>query len=138
MRLKRKLYTKFDDTDRLKQMKDSDILAEKKRQAPGYGELATTTAGGVVAGAVAGGLIGGTRGLFNKGGSMIKGAGRVGKIGAVLGGVAAGAMALKKRDKEAKDNQFYNRRLEYAQRQAKRREKIDWKQNMTQREGYTY
>ena len=54
--------------------------------------------------------------------------------GAVLG---AGIGYLKNR-KEAKENRFYNQRLEYAQRQAIRREKKDWKTNMTQREGYSY
>lgn len=136
--IKRKLYTKYDDTDRLKQMRDSDILAEKKKSAPGYGQLAGATAAGVVAGGVAGGVIGGTRGLFRKGGSMIKGAGRLGKVGAVLGGTAAGVIAYRERNKKAKENKFYNDRLEYAQKQARRREKKDWKQNMTQREGYTY
>ena len=41
-------------------------------------------------------------------------------------------------NKKRKDRTFYNDRLEYAQRQARRREKKDWKENMTQREGYTY
>jgi len=138
MIIKRKIYTKYDDTDRLKQMKDSDILAEKRKIAPGYGQLITTTAGGAIAGGVAGSVFGGTRGLFKKGGSMLKGAGRFGKIGMALGGTAAGIMAYKARNKEAKDNKFYNDRLDYAQKQARRREKKDWKQNMTQREGYTY
>ena len=138
MIIKRKLYTRYDDTDRLKQMRDSDILAEKKKQAPGYGQLASATAAGVVAGGVAGGVFGGARGLLKSGGSMIKGANRFGKIGAVLGGTAAGIMAYNARNKEVKDNKFYNDRLAYAQKQARRREKKDWKQNMTQREGYTY
>ena len=61
-----------------------------------------------------------------------------GKYGALIGGVSAGIYAMNQRNKQAKANQFYNDRLEFAQRQAKRREKIDWKTNMTQREGYTY
>ena len=137
-RLKRKLYTKWDDTDRLKQMRDSDILAEKKKKAPGYGQVAAAAGAGVVAGCVVGGLTGGTAGLFRKGGSMLKGAGRFGKAGAVIGGAIAGGLAMRQRSKAAKDNQFYNDRLEYAQRQAIRREKKDWKQNMTQTDGYTY
>ena len=40
MIIKRKLFTKYDDTDNLKRMKDSDILAEKPKQAPGYGSVA--------------------------------------------------------------------------------------------------
>ena len=133
-----KLYTKYDDTDRLKRMKDSDILAENKRQAPGYGDLVASTAGGALAGATIGSIAGGTRGLFKRGGSMMKSGARGGKLGMLIGGTAAGVMAYRKREKEAKENQFYNNRLEYAQKQAKRREKKDWKENMTQREGYTY
>lgn len=133
-----KLYTKYDDTDRIREMKDSDILAERKKKGPGYGSLVASTAGGVLAGATIGGLAGGGKGLFKKGGSMLKGAAKAGKVGAILGGVAAGALALRKHNKESKENQFYNDRLEYAQRQAKRREKKSWKQNMTQREDYTF
>ena len=31
VKFKQKVYTQWDQTDRLKQMKDSDILSEKKR-----------------------------------------------------------------------------------------------------------
>jgi L-aminopeptidase/D-esterase-like protein len=143
MILKRKLYTKYDDTDRLKQMRDSDILAERKKKGPGYASIASDTAAGAVGAGVGGAVIGGATGLFKKGSGtavsrMAKGAGNLGKAGLVVGAIGAGAMALRKRSKAAKDNQFYNDRLEYAQRQAKRREKKDWKTNMTQRESYTY
>lgn len=141
MIIKRKLFTKFDDTDRLKQMKDSDILAEKKKSRPGFGQVAGNTAAGAIAAGTAGAVLGGATGLFRKGGGF-KAAGKVAKgmgaKGLVVGGLVAGTMALRKRSKAAKENQFYNDRLEYAQRQAVRREKKDWKQNMTQREGYTY
>ena len=50
--------------------------------------------------------------------------------------MAAGA--LRRKGKADKENKFYNNRLEYAQRQALRREHADWKANMTQREGYSY
>lgn len=142
MIIKRKLFTQWDETDRLKQMKDSDILAEKKKKKPGLGGVAGSAAGGALVGAAGLGAVGGLAGL--KGikthgwGNVAKSAGKFGKFGALAGGLAIGGMALHKRNKAAKENQFYNDRLEYAQRQALRREKKDWKQNMTQREGYTY
>jgi hypothetical protein len=43
-----------------------------------------------------------------------------------------------KRSQEKAENSWYNDRLEYAQRQARRREKKDWKANMTERDGYSY
>lgn len=138
MIIKRKLFTRWDDTDRLKQMRDSDILAEKKKKAPGYGQVAAAAGAGVVAGGVVGGLTGGITGAVRRNGSILKGAGRMGKLGMLAGGAIAGGLAMRQRSKAAKDNKFYNDRLEYAQRQAKRREKKDWKENMTQREGYTY
>ena len=137
-KLKRRFFTRYDDTDRLKQMRDSDILAERKKEMPGYGDLISSTTGGVLAGAAGGGLIGGASGLLSKNGKLIRGAARGGKIGAVVGGTTALILATKKRNKNRKDRTFYNDRLEYAQRQARRREKKDWKENMTQREGYTY
>lgn len=138
MRLKRKIYTQYDDTDRLKQMKDSDILAEKKRSAPGFGQVAGAAATGVIAGGTVGALAGGIRGGLKRGHTMLGGAGKWGKIGAVASGAVLGTIAARNRNKEAKENKFYNDRLEYAQKQALRREKKDWKQNMTQRESYTY
>jgi hypothetical protein len=137
-RLKRKTFTQYDETDRLKEMRDSDILAEKKKKAPGYGSVANAAAGAALAGGTVGVVAGGAKGLFKKGGNMMKTAGKYGKVGAIGAGLAAGYVALNKRSKVAKENQFYNERLEYAQRQAARREKKDWKTNMTQREGYTY
>ena len=69
---------------------------------------------------------------------MGRGAAKFGKAGAMIGGLTAGVMAYNKGSKQAKDNEFYNQRLEYAKRQALRRERADWKTNMTQREGYSY
>lgn len=138
MIIKRKLFTRWDDTDRLKEMKDSDILAEEKKKAPGFGQVASAAAAGAIGAGVVGGLAGGVGGALKKGGSMLSGARRMGKFGLVAGGLLAGGLALHKRNKDAKDNSFYNNRLKYAQHQAKRREKKDWKHNMTQREGYTY
>lgn len=128
--LKRKTYSRYDETDNLKRMNDADILAEKKKENPGYRNVITKVATGAGIGALAGAAIGGLK----KGGSMTRGL----KTGAALGGIAMGIGALNKRSKEQDDVDFYNRRLSYAQRQAKRREAKDWKANMTQREGYSF
>ena len=140
-----KLFSKYDDTDALKRMKDSDILAEKKKEP-------TTKGGTVIAGTIAGaglGMAGG--GLLHAASGRYKGlgfragmrqAGRRlkagGKAGAIIGGGIGLATLLGKRAKEKRDNEFYNDRLAYAQRQAMRREKADWKGNMTTRDGYSY
>lgn len=137
MIIKRKLFTKYDDTDNLKRMKDSDILAEKPKQAPGYGSVAA----GALGGAALGGTLGAVSGMFAKrkaGQSMLGKMGSRGKTGLIVGGLLAGGMALRNRSKKAEENEWYNKRLNYAQRQAKRREKQDWKTNMTQRDGYSY
>lgn len=137
MIIRRKLFTKYDDTDNLKRMKDSDILAEKPKQAPGYGGIIT----GALGGAALGGTLGATAGMFKKSkpGTTFWGrVGKSGKTGLILGGLAAGGLALHNRNKQAKENEWYNNRLEYAQRHARRREKQDWKTNMTQRDSYSY
>lgn len=122
--------TKYDRTDRFKQMKDSDVLAEKKRSnAKSYissaksGVLGAAIGTGV--GAVAGALTG-------------KGVGRGAKLGGLLGGSLAGGGKLLATHGERKQNRFVNRRLGEAQRQAVRREAKDWKNNSVNREGYTY
>lgn len=135
-RLKRKSFTKYDETDTLKRMKDSDILAEKKKELPGYGDTVSKSLGGAALGAsvgAAGGLVSG----LGKGNALAR-ANKLGKLGAIGGAAILGGMALKERNKQADDNSFYNKRLAYAQRQAVRREKKDWKSNMTQRDGYSY
>ena len=138
--LKRKSFTKWDDTDNLKRMKDSDILAEQKKKQPGYGGVVQGSLGGAVVGGSAGAVAGGIGSLFNKGAraSWARNAGKLGKLGAVGGALLVGGKALKDRNDQAQDNNFYNKRLAYAQRQAVRREKKDWKSNMTQRDGYSY
>jgi uncharacterized membrane protein YebE (DUF533 family) len=69
------------------------------------------------------------------------------KGGLIAGGLALGYNAYRNmtsgnKAKEAEqynqDVEFYNRRLREAQKQARRREAADWKNNMTNREGYTY
>ena len=138
--LKRKTFTRYDDTDNLKRMKDSDILAEKKKrpETTGY-HVAAAGLGG----ALAGGAIGSVVGVGKGTGSILKAnrwakVPKAGKVGALIGGGLAIAATASKRSKEKAENSWYNRRLEYAQRQAMRREKADWKANMTQRDGYSY
>lgn len=130
VKFKLKKYTQYDQTDQLKRMKDSDILAEKKKS---NSSMNMQTLRNTAMGAGAGALVGGTLGMFRKKGTMLGG----GVKGAVLGGLATGVVSALGNRQQKKENQFYNDRLEYAQRQARRREKKDWKMNMTGREGYT-
>lgn len=136
-RLKRKTFTVYDETDNLKRMNDSDILAEqRKTPTTGWGNIASQGLTGAAMGAGLGAAAGA---FFGHGaGNMKGGAMAGGKWGAALGGLTMAGMALHKRNQENKQNQFYNNRLNYAQRQARRRERKDWKANMTQRDGYSY
>ena len=139
--LKRKSFTKWDDTDNLKRMKDSDILAEEKKKQPGYGSVMSGSLGGAAVGGIGAATAGAISGLGKKGARIATAgsrAGKLGKLGAVGGALLVGGKALKDRNDQAQDNNFYNKRLAYAQRQAVRREKKDWKSNMTQRDGYSY
>ncbi len=139
--LKRKSFTKWDETDNLKRMKDSDILAEQKKKQPGYGGVAQDSIGGAIVGGAAGAGAGLISGLGKKGARIPTAtarASKLGKLGAVGGALLVGGKALKERNDQAQENNFYNKRLAYAQRQAVRREKKDWKSNMTQRDGYSY
>ena len=62
IKFKQKIYTQWDQTDQLKQMKDSDILAEKKRSNTSLNmDTLKKTALGAGVGALAGGVIGGIR-----------------------------------------------------------------------------
>lgn len=125
--------TKYDRTDRIKAMKDSDILAEKKRSNTGtYVKTAKSTVAGGGLGAALGALAGGisTR--------SIKGAKSGATAGAVIGGGIGGTAKLAATHNEREQNRFVNRRLGEAQRQAVRREAKDWKTNNTSRESYTY
>jgi hypothetical protein len=134
---KEKQYTRWDDTDALKKMRDSDILAERKK--PGtLGDTATKMGMGAAVGATVGSVVGGIAGMKKGGKGFIKGAKGGAIAGSLLAGGAAGTAAAIGNSKKQSDINFYNRRLEYAKRQAGRRERADWKSNMTQREGYTY
>ena len=140
-KLKRVSFSMYDETDALKRMKDSDILAEQKKSSPGYGGVLSSAASGAIIGGTAGLAAGAMKGLGTKGARIASAgakAAKYGKWGAVLGGVGMGVAAMNKRNKQAEETNFYNKRLKYAQRQAQRREKADWKSNMTQREGYSF
>ena len=131
IKFKQKVYTQWDQTDQLKQMKDSDILAEKKRSNTSLNvDTLKKTALGAGVGALAGGVLGGLK----KGGPFTGGASK----GAILAGLGTGLVSAIQNRQQKKENNFYNDRLKYAQKQALRREKKDWKNNMTNRDGYTY
>lgn len=147
--LRPKFFTKYDDTDNLKRMKDSDILAEKEKTVPSYSSSVLPKAAigaglGAVALGAGNGIYRGFKGYkFGKNNTPGWGAAGAGlkrgaAIGAVAGATILGGMAAKKRRQEREENEFYNDRLAYAKDQAKRREKVDWHQNMTQREGYSF
>ena len=131
-------YSRYDMTDNLKRMKDSDILAEKERHTESRMPAVAKTAQAAAVGGLALGTVGAARGLFKKGGSMARGFKRGGMAGAIIGGGIVGAKALNDYSKEKEQNEFYNNRLRYAQAQARRREIKDWKTNMTQRDGYSF
>lgn len=138
---KRKLYTRYDATDNLKRMKDSDILAEKPKDVNNFTGVARNAITGATAAGVGGLALGAARGLTVKGSRLASAgrlAGKYGKIGAIGGALVGAGLTVSKNRKQAEDNQFYNERLAYAKRQALRREKKDWKTNMTQRDGYSY
>lgn len=146
--IRRKQFTLYDETDNLKRMKDSDILAEKEKQVPYLSSpmrVAGATVGGAASGALLGAGVGTVGGLIvGKGGfrgrvaSSYKGLKKVGMIGAALGGLYRGTQAYKNEEQRVNDYNQYNKRLSYAQTQARRREAKDWKKNMTQRDGYSY
>lgn len=146
---RQKIYSIYDETDNLKRMNDADILAEKKKKGPGIiNSVVLPTAAGVAGGATVGSLVysgkkvAGALSNGSKFGTAMQGFGKNfvkgGKWGALAGGTLAAGAALINRNKKSKETNFYNDRLEYAQRQARRREKKDWKTNMTGREGYSY
>ena len=132
------LFTRYDETDQLKGSRDSDILAEQKRSNTGsYLSAVGNAATGAAVGAVGGGMAGALRGLKRKGG-FFGGMKSGGAKGALALGAISGVASLAAGRKQRDDNRFYNKRLDYAQRQARRREQRDWKNNMTNRVSYTY
>lgn len=146
--LNRKLYTKWDQTDNLKRMKDSDILAERERSTYNLKDATGAAVTGALLGSSAATMLGGalnTRSAFKSGVTKpgvvtraLKKTGNAGKFGAIAGvGAGLASYYLKNRSR-AEENDFYNRRLRYAQEQAARRESRDWRTNNTQRDGYSY
>lgn len=133
MIIKRKLYTKYDDTDALKRMKDSDILAATPKEIP------TPSGSGIGMSAASGALLGGGVGSVI-GGITKKGIRKGGMYGAAIGTAINTYRALNKssNNENVEDIEFYNRRLKEAQKWARRREKMDWKNNITNRQGYSY
>ena len=134
-----KQFSVYDDTDALKRMKDSDILSEKRKQSLSTGNIARMTVAGAAGlgavGAIGNSVLRKSNGYFRgMGGRLVKG----GKAGALVGAAAGIGGGLLIKNRQEKNNAFYNDRLAYAQEQAKRREKKDWKNNMTNREGYSY
>lgn len=126
--------TSYDRTDRIKQMKDSDILAERKRSnSRTYLKSAKAGVIGSALGTAAGAVLGAT-----KYGRALGGIKNATKLGAASGGVLGLAGGLASTHKEREQNRFVNRRLNEAKRQAVRRESKDWKNNAVNREGYTY
>ena len=122
--------TKYDRTDKFKQMKDADILAERKRSnAKSYISSAKS---GVLGAAIGSGVGAVTGALTGKG--VKKGA----KLGGLIGGSLAGGGKLLATHGEREQNRFVNRRLGEAKRQAVRRETGDWMNNSVNREGYSY
>ena len=128
--------TKYDRTDKFKAMKDSDILAEKKRSnVKSYIGAAKSGGIGAAIGSGVGAVLGATKFGKKLGISSIK---KGAALGAAGGGLLGGGTSLALSHKERQQNRFVNRRLEEAKRQAIRRESKDWKNNAVNREGYTY
>ena len=137
-----RLYTKYDDTDQLKSSKDSDILAEKKRSNLGsYAKAHFITGGGGALGALGGAGLATLADKKAKKASpnpKLIGAKRGAVGGAIAGLALTGLAAYAAGHKKRKENREYNKRLDYAQTQARRRESKDWSNNMTNRTDYTY
>lgn len=146
-RLGSKLFTFYDETDNLKRMKDADILAEKKKPTTSTAEA---TRRGLRFGVIGAGLGAATGGIMagvgatkmgargNIGKAILSGGKHLGVIGGLAGLGTGIAYTSMKNHKQNEENAAYNRRLSYAQNQARRRERKDWKTNMTAREGYSY
>lgn len=132
-----KTFSKYDSTDRIKKMKDSDILAEDYKKTPGVSvkEVSRDLISGAVIGALAGKI-------NELSGNKIKGLGTDWRESARKGILAAGAYDLAKdiyrKHRDGEKVEFYNKRLREAKKNAKRREESDWKNNTLNREGYTY
>lgn len=125
-----KLFTKWDMTDQYKGMKDSDILAERRRSnARSYINSAKAGVIGAGVGAVGGALL--KKKLRMK-------AMDAAKMGSLVGGALGLSGGLATTHQEREENRFANRRLQEMKYQARRRESKDWRSQTNYREGYTY
>lgn len=132
-----KTFSKYDETDRLKKMKDSDILEENFKETPGVS--LKEAARNVLTGALVGGTVGKINELTgNKLNLSDTDWKNTLKKGAVAGGIYAIGKDLYRKSAEGDEVDFYNKRLRQAKKNAKRREKSDWINNTLNREGYTY
>ena len=135
--LRFKTFSKYDETDRIKKMKDSDILAEEYQKTPGVSLKEVTK--DLTTGAVVGGIVGKINELS---GNRLRLGSTDWKDSARNGAIIAGLYDILKdtyrKHKYGDDVDFYNKRLRQAKRNAKRREKSDWLNNTLNREGYTY
>ena len=132
-----KTFSKYDETDRIKKMKDSDILAEEYRETPKVGLKEAFR--DVATGAIAGGLLGKVNELTgNRLGLSSTDWRDLGRKGALLGGVYTVGKDLYRKYKYGEEVDFYNKRLRQAKKNARRREKSDWLNNTLNRESYTY
>ena len=127
----------YSETDDLKRMKDSEILAEDEIKRPGIGKILD----GGLKGAVGAGVLGaGASALLGSGTwkDRLKGSGKGALIGAGIGALLGGLRGAQKRNRDVERADKYNERLRYAQRKAAKRERSDFKSNMSQRDGYSY
>lgn len=132
-----KTFSKYDETDRLKRMKDSDILAEEYKKTPGVSLKEVTR--DLVSGAVLGGAVGKINEMTgNKLGLSDTDWRSTAKHGAIAAGVYDVLKDTYRKHKDGDEVDYYNKRLRKAKKNAKRREKSDWINNTLNREGYTY
>lgn len=135
----------YAETDDLKRMKDSEILQEDEVRKPGYGKVTN----GAAHSAIIGGMVGGSLGLANLArkwdkldeaarSTHLKKAGKWAALGAGAAAIYGAYKGSQERQKDVDRAEKYNNRLRYAQRKAARRERSDFKANMSQRDGYSY
>jgi len=131
-------FTKYDDSDEIKRLSDSDILAAKKKSnLSSYVKAARDLITSGAIGAVSGTAL--TMILSKKLGISVKEAAKVGALVGSTSGAAIGTVrSLKKSEEERESNRRYNKRLDEAKYQADRREKKDWQNQLTGRDNYSY
>ena len=136
--LRFKTFSKYDETDRIKRMKDSDILDEEYKKDPGVSlkevsrDLAT--------GAIIGGVLGKANQISGGrlGSSISTDRRKSARNGVIIAGAYDVLKDIYRKHKHGDEVDFYNKRLRQAKKNARRREKSDWLNNTLNREGYTY